>query len=520
MFGKIKRAIKRVAGSFGGGSNVASAGMAFPLLPNATLDGGGTRQTLAPNMTVAPTATDPGGPGRNNISFNNPGFSVNQNTQLAQVQANQAAATISPRSISPRSRGNSVDNTPLAVDSSITQNARFSPESVSSFGGSSVVAGLPSGNSNTLSSNPGTRNLAGFADANNTYDSKTGLLVPTETEKTPAEIAAEEKAKESGFIDKLLGKEFRREDVGSSPEVQAEQARVLEQRGIVNNYTAQLNTIVAKQNADLLQLRETGSAEGVTEAVYGGQQAVINREAAIRALPIQAALAGAQGNLELAQSYLKEVRELRQEQVDNDYDFKKMQFDSIRDFVKDKDKKAYDALIKAEDRKYKEGTDAVDRAFQREMKGMGLGGALSILDIERYIARYPNAGIIAGDTEAQAIAKSVASESPEGKLRVDIQAFKESNASYSQVVKDINSTETIKDKAMALKIAGEVYGQGPIAPSKIEQSIQSMSGGGILTNGDIRASLRSKGFTQKEIAASSAGNAFESIISGINNFLN
>jgi hypothetical protein len=70
----------------------------------------------------------------------------------------------------------------------------------------------------------------------------------------------------------------------------------------VNNYSAQLNTIVANRDANLLRVE--GQGRGIPETIIGGQQAQINKEAAIQALPVQAQLSAAQGNLELAQSHI------------------------------------------------------------------------------------------------------------------------------------------------------------------------------------------------------------------------
>lgn len=80
-----------------------------------------------------------------------------------------------------------------------------------------------------------------------------------------------------------------------------------------NNTQGAINAITAKMNADLLRLREIGSKEGVTETVYGGQQATITREATIKLLPLQAQLATDQGNLELAQKMSDDLFKYRYE---------------------------------------------------------------------------------------------------------------------------------------------------------------------------------------------------------------
>ena len=85
----------------------------------------------------------------------------------------------------------------------------------------------------------------------------------------------------------------------------------------VNNYTAQLNAIQAKAQAD--QLSIVGQGRGIPEAIIGGQQEQIAREAAIRALPVAAQLSAAQGNLQLAQDHLDTMYKLRVQDAEDKY---------------------------------------------------------------------------------------------------------------------------------------------------------------------------------------------------------
>lgn len=85
----------------------------------------------------------------------------------------------------------------------------------------------------------------------------------------------------------------------------------------VSNYTSQLNNIVAKAQAESLGLE--GQGRGITESIIGGQQAQINREAAIQALPIQAQLASSQANLEEATRHLDNLFKLKSQDADAKY---------------------------------------------------------------------------------------------------------------------------------------------------------------------------------------------------------
>lgn len=72
-----------------------------------------------------------------------------------------------------------------------------------------------------------------------------------------------------------------------------------------NRYSNQINAITAKRDAAQLGLE--GQGRGITDTIIGGQQARIGREAAIQALPIQAQLAAAQGNLEQAKALMGQL---------------------------------------------------------------------------------------------------------------------------------------------------------------------------------------------------------------------
>lgn len=99
----------------------------------------------------------------------------------------------------------------------------------------------------------------------------------------------------------------------------------------VNSLTASLNSI--KANADAKKLSVIGQGRGIPEAIIGGQQAQIDREAAIEALPVAAQLAAAQGDLKLAQDHLDTVFKLRSEDASNDVAYKNKLVDAVYNFA-------------------------------------------------------------------------------------------------------------------------------------------------------------------------------------------
>lgn len=126
----------------------------------------------------------------------------------------------------------------------------------------------------------------------------------------------------------------------------------------VQTYTSQLNAITAQRDAEMLGLE--GQGRGITESIIGGQQAKISREAAIQALPIQALLASAQGNLELAQSHLDTVFKLRSEDAKNQYDYRKDLFASIQGVVDKAEARQLALLDKKNDQNFTRLNDSIN----------------------------------------------------------------------------------------------------------------------------------------------------------------
>ena len=108
-------------------------------------------------------------------------------------------------------------------------------------------------------------------------------------------------------------------------------------------------------------LSTTGQGRGIPEAIIGGQQAQISKEAAIQALPLQALLANAQGNVELAQSHLDTLFKIRFEDAKTKHEYKTKLLDSAMQVASKQEQRQYEAIQKADDRKYAEETKNTDQ---------------------------------------------------------------------------------------------------------------------------------------------------------------
>lgn len=98
----------------------------------------------------------------------------------------------------------------------------------------------------------------------------------------------------------------------------------------VNDYTSEINSIVKNRDAAMLSLE--GQGRGQTQGFIGGEQARINREAAIAALPVQAQLDAAQGNLTSATARLDKLFAIHQQDIQNEFNFKTSLAKSVFDF--------------------------------------------------------------------------------------------------------------------------------------------------------------------------------------------
>jgi len=109
-----------------------------------------------------------------------------------------------------------------------------------------------------------------------------------------------------------------------------------------NNLSSQINTIVNKAQADQLGLE--GQGRGITDTIIGGQQARINREAAIATLPIQAQLAAVQGNIALAKEHINTWGQIMMQDAQNQYNKEITMADAVYQFGSKQQQEVIDDL--------------------------------------------------------------------------------------------------------------------------------------------------------------------------------
>lgn len=235
--------------------------------------------------------------------------------------------------------------------------------------------------------------IAGHPLSDYNYDPATGTFV-LKTQGADALAAGRKKT-----FDDLKSMIPTKQDLYANPEVIAQQNEVNRNKQIVNDLTAQLNNIVVKQNEALASVRGVGAVEGVTETVFGQQEANINRNYAMMALPVQAQIAVAQGNLGLAQDYLSQTTKIISEHIDNSYQYQKDIYNWAAQYATGEDKIKLDAYTKENDRSYQEKRDTINFAQSLLMKE---GTSASVITQLSNLLKNPDAPSFASNVVALA----------------------------------------------------------------------------------------------------------------------
>lgn len=159
-------------------------------------------------------------------------------------------------------------------------------------------------------------------------------------------------------------------DIPTSESLLKEQRKYLKPKeDLANSLQGQLNTITQSRDAEILKLE--GQGRGQTQGFIGGEQARINREATIQAMPVQAQLAIAQDDLESARSYASQLFQAKSQDAQARYQYQKEVNSTIFNYLNEEQKRRLAQKEKEE-----------DRAFQVEQSNRGTLKQLSMQAIE------------------------------------------------------------------------------------------------------------------------------------------
>jgi hypothetical protein len=202
-----------------------------------------------------------------------------------------------------------------------------------------------------------------------------GVFVPPTTETTTTDP-------NQGFSD-IFGQYMAKYQAPSNTadiySSEYKNAGIEDKQKLVNNLTGKLNSITNNAQAAQLKLEQTNSGNDVSKNVFFGQQARINREAAIAALPIQAQLSAAQGDLAMAQEHLDTMFKIKSEDAKAQYEYRNKVLDAVYDFATAAEQRKLDSVQKAEDRKYKEDQDFLSTQRTLLSSAMQQGAPASVI---------------------------------------------------------------------------------------------------------------------------------------------
>lgn len=136
----------------------------------------------------------------------------------------------------------------------------------------------------------------------------------------------------------------------------------------IQNYTSQINSIVSKAQAD--QMAVTGQGRGIPDVIIGGQQAQISKEAAIQALPLQALLANAQGNKELAQTHLDTLYKIKMDDAMAQYNYKTKVLDTVYDYATKQEQNKLEDVRRKEDRAFELKKMAIQQEYDTAVRNI------------------------------------------------------------------------------------------------------------------------------------------------------
>jgi len=399
VVGGVKKAVSSVP-SLLTASAISSTKKTMPTTPPGPMSvrpltpaQAGINQTLVPTRTTALGPAADTGKGQT-VVYTSTGPMV---FPTGDVPLTASALAFPPSAPSTISRTLTKTSSPLLTNEPLARSASITSETFAPSPIGTVVMPTNTGTQNISPvNNAGLQNI--MTDAGYTM-TPTGQFVttPQETQQPKEQQISSITGQLSDLISRAIP---QKRSVFENEQVRQQQEEVNRRKQEVSTYTSQLNSIVAKQQADLLRLREVGSREGVTEAVYGGQELTINREAAIRALPIQAQIASAQGFLEIAQDYLKELITIKNDQIDSEYEYNKNVYNTLKSYADATQKRILDRIDKQEDRAFelqKSNLSALAKAYEsvgnnptaiNALKRINLNSPTAQLEISKEMGKY------------------------------------------------------------------------------------------------------------------------------------
>lgn len=267
---------------------------------------------------------------------------------------NQINQTLKPGGTTNKASGTSTGTTGVNLNQSTTESLGGINTSSNESQGTSV-------NGRQTTGTPTTSVVNAQAIANTqrvTFPTKEDTFVPTINPIAPLDQQKldVEKASQDNFqsyLDRLAPPPSSADAYNKAQR----ESGVMQKQQLVTDLTGKLNSIVSQGQQN--QLNVVGQGRGIPEAIIGGQQAQFARETAIQALPVQAQLSAAQGDLDAAEEHLNTLFKIYSDDATNEYNYKKGINEAIYNFTDKKNQEKLKEIQIGQDRAYQEKRDSI-----------------------------------------------------------------------------------------------------------------------------------------------------------------
>jgi hypothetical protein len=186
-----------------------------------------------------------------------------------------------------------------------------------------------------------------------TFDQSTGqwsYAAPTGESQTPQDNFG-------GIFDAYMKQMSTPPDTLGIYNAERDRLGIDEKQRTFSNLSGKLNSITANRDARILRQEGFNEQNDVTKGVYSAQTSRIMRDAAIEALPVQAQLAAAQGDLQMAQETLNTMYQIKSQDAQAEWQFKQGVASSLFEFMNASEQRRLDKVMQEEERTYQEKQD-------------------------------------------------------------------------------------------------------------------------------------------------------------------
>lgn len=165
-----------------------------------------------------------------------------------------------------------------------------------------------------------------------------------------------------------LGEQTAPESMSDMYQQSYDQSGIKAKQDLVNSLNSQLNAITSSSQVAQQQLESQASGKDITTSFLGRQQQEVGRQAAIKALPIAAQLASAQGDLTSAQSHLDTLFQIKSQDAQNQYNYKQKLIDSVYSFATKAEQAKLDEKAKQNEQEFTLMRDQASREHDIAMQ--------------------------------------------------------------------------------------------------------------------------------------------------------